>query len=151
MPPDRRPIVTEGLLAGFEGNYVVSTHLLIPQIEHIVRHLLAGRGVRTNSYDDDGIQDVHDLNTTLRNPVLSDILGEDLAFDLRGLLIERFGSNLRNEFAHGMRGFEDFRTIECVYCWWLMLRLVCITSSLPQSAKQPNDTSLPEADRPDDA
>ncbi len=35
-------------------------------------------------------------------PELEEIFGPDIAFDLRGILIERFGDNMRNEFAHGL-------------------------------------------------
>ena len=52
---------------------------------------------------------------------MKDVLGEDLVFDLRGILIERFGHNLRNESAHGLMPEAAFYDASSVYLWWLLL------------------------------
>jgi hypothetical protein len=41
IPTDRAPIFAEGLHAGLTGNLLVSTHLLVPQIENSFRELLS--------------------------------------------------------------------------------------------------------------
>jgi len=48
-----------------------------------------------------------------------------MVFDLRGLLIERYGSNLRNDMAHGLLDYEAFYSGPAIYFWWLTLRLCC--------------------------
>lgn len=126
VPMGREPLFLEGLVAGFRGNHVISNHILIPQVEHLIRSLLYAHGKRTSTYSTSGIEKENDLNTTLVDPGLNKILGEDLVFDLRGLLVEPFGSNLRNEMAHGMREYGGFFTVESVYCWWLTLHLLCL-------------------------
>ena len=129
VPEGRQPFFAQGLLAGFNGDFVVSSHLLVPQVEHMIRAILGTAGHLTAGLDADGIQDEHDLNTTIRHPALPGLLGENLVFDLRSLLVERFGSNLRNELAHGLRSFEAFFTPEACYCWWLVLHVICVTAA----------------------
>ena len=41
------------------------------------------------------------------------LLGEDLVFDLQGLLVERFGVNLRNRMAHGLMGTNSPPRTSC--------------------------------------
>jgi hypothetical protein len=59
-------------------------------------------------------------------PELEQIFGPDIAFDLRGILIERFGGNMRNEFAHGLMPEGAFYQPTAAYLWWLVLHL-CVT------------------------
>lgn len=44
---------------------------------------------------------------------------------LFAVLVERFGSNLRNEEAHGLMNYEEFFAPQISYVWWLALRLCC--------------------------
>jgi len=59
-------------------------------------------------------------------PELEEIFGPDIAFDLREILIERFGDNMRNEFAHGLMPEGAFYQPTADYLWWLVLHL-CVT------------------------
>ena len=72
------------------------------------------------------------LGTLLQTPPYSqgviEAFGEALAFDLRGLLVERMGANLRNRIAHGLMSDADFSGTDVVYAWWLALRL-CVWSA----------------------
>ncbi|MFM6367672.1 MAG: DUF4209 domain-containing protein, partial [Dolichospermum sp.] len=47
----------------------------------------------------------------------------DTLLDIRGLLIEHSGSNLRNKMAHGLISDDDFSSSIFSYLWWLVLRL----------------------------
>jgi len=128
IPPGREYIYAQGLYSGMIGDFLTSTHLLIPQIENSVRYLLQQHGYITSGIDQ-GIQDERSLNTTLKPELkekLEEILGKDIVFDLRGLLVERFGQNLRNRMAHGLMDSNMFYTSEAVYLWWMALRL-CFT------------------------
>jgi hypothetical protein len=99
-------------------------HLLMPQLEHAVRTLLAQRGAFTSKVDDDGIQDERDLGWLLYQPEAKEVFGEDLLFDMQGLLVERSGSNLRNLMAHGLLDPDQCIQAQSTYFWWLTLRLV---------------------------
>jgi len=126
VPVGRIGIYAKGLLAGLYGNYLEAVHLLVPQIENSLRHILRQQNVVTTSLNKDGIQEEFLLDKLLSMPELKSILGENLVFDLRGLLVERFGSNLRNNVAHGLLDEEAFNSVEGCYCWWLTLRIICM-------------------------
>lgn len=130
VPPDREFMFAKGLLAGFEGDFLVASHLLIPQLENSIRFVLNQNGNITSGLDKDGIQDEFDLNRILSSSefkeTLEGIFGEDTVFDLRGLLVERYGANLRNDIAHGLLGYSSFNSISPCYIWWMVLRLCCL-------------------------
>lgn len=83
------------------------------------------------------MQDEFDLNRIFPNfwDDLGNLFGEDTAFDLRGLLVERFGSNLRNEEAHGLMNYVAFFSPQVSYVWWLTLRL-CLTVLIASSSEE---------------
>lgn len=126
IPPGREGIYARGLYAGITGDLLVSTHLLIPQIEHSIRYILQQSGVIPSTYNSEGIQDEKNLNSLLFLPELVEILGEDLTFDLQGLLVEGFGSNLRNKTAHGLIDHNGFYSVQVQYLWWIIFSICCI-------------------------
>jgi hypothetical protein len=126
IPPGREMIYARGLLEGLRGDFLVSTHLLIPQIEHSIRYLMEQQGCIVSGLDDRGVQDEHNINVLIRRPELVEILGEDIVFDLKGLLVHRFGTNLRNHMAHGLVEYNGFLTDDNSYLWWLTLHLCCL-------------------------
>ena len=127
IPPGREMLVARGLHAGLNGDFLVSTHLLVPQLEESIRYLLSQNGVIASALDDSGIQEEIDLNRTLcwskYTEPLSKMLNEDLVFELRSLLVERFGANLRNDMAHGLLDHDSFYSPSSCYLWWLAFRL----------------------------
>ena len=142
VPSNRARLFAQGLLAGFEGDFAVASHLLIPQIENGLRHVLSARGHRVSGLDQYGVQDEMDLNELLPTYVgaLEAIFGEDTAFDLRGLLVERFGTNLRNRLAHGLLTYEDVQSPRGAYLWWLALRLCVACPACPSDLADAADS-----------
>ena len=67
--------------------------------------------------------------------------GEDLAFDLKGLLNERAGFNLRNEALHGLMGYWEFYGPTSCYFWWLTLRLCLLSRWLTKSVEPSGERS----------
>ena len=64
------------------------------------------------------------------------IFGEDFVFDIRGLLVERFGSNLRNNMAHGLIDHDDFYSSSGCYLWWLALRFYVLPFVIERNIKK---------------
>ena len=126
IPEEREYIYAQGLHAGMRGDFLLAAHLLIPQFENSVRYVLTQHGVITSGIDTEGIQDEYSLNKTLNSSEMIEIFGEDITFDLKGLLVERFGANLRNRMAHGLMPYNEFYSLEVCYLWWLILRLCCL-------------------------
>lgn len=126
VPEGHEDTYARGLLAGFKGDFLTATHLLIPQLENSIRHVLSRSGVIVSKLDSFGTQEEKDLGALLYEPRLEELLGEDLVFDLQGLLVERFGVNLRNRMAHGLMGDDEFASPTVLYLWWLVLRICLI-------------------------
>ena len=133
VPPGREEVFAIGLADGFNGNYASSLHLLMPQFENSVRMILAQAGAVTSKIDDDGVQDEKSLNELLfKNEHTLAVFGEDLLFDMQGLLVDRWGGNLRNQFAHGLLEVDEMIGPSAIYFWWLTLHLT-IRPLLPTS------------------
>jgi hypothetical protein len=135
VPEGHEDAYARGLLAGFRGDFLTATHLLVPQLENSIRHVLSRSGVIVSKLDDSGIQEEKDLGALLREPKLEELLGEDLVFDLQGLLVERFGANLRNRMAHGLMTDAEFTTPTVLYLWWIVLR-ICVIYTLTNSKQK---------------
>ncbi|WP_204106309.1 MULTISPECIES: DUF4209 domain-containing protein [Spirulina sp. CCY15215] len=140
VPRGRELLFAKGLYAGLTGDFFTSTHILIPQIENSVRYLLQKNGHIASGYDDRGIQNEHNLNSTLYRPEITEIFDEDTLFDLKNLLVEHSGSNLRNLMAHGLIDDTEFNSNPIMlYLWWVVLRLCYIPILKYQKAVEQSD------------
>lgn len=126
VPVGREGLFLRGLHAGLHGDVVLALHLLLPQVENSIREIFTAHGVITSKLETDTTQDERDLGWMLTRPEMAKIFGDGMAFDLRGLLVERFGLNLRNDLAHGLLAESQMITPGAIYAWWLVLRLCCI-------------------------
>lgn len=123
VPKGRERLFGKGLYAGFDRDFVAALHLLVPQIEHMVRYHLQEAGVKTSTLDSEGIENENGLSTLMGLEAAESIFGEDLAFEIRALFCDPYGSNLRNELAHGLAGEDVCLSSASVYAWWFALRL----------------------------
>lgn len=124
VPVDREGLFAKGLYAGYNFDFITAMHLLIPQVENMVRFFLKDMGIKTTSMDSQGIETENGLSALMELPEVEKIFGKDYSFSLRSLLCDRFGSNLRNEVAHGLVEEGQFYSLEAIYTWWLILHLV---------------------------
>lgn len=123
VPKERAGLFGKALFAGYERNFVTALHLLIPQIEHLVRVHLKQAGAKTTNLDKDGIENENGMSTLMELPEAEQVFGIDIAFELKSLLCDAFGPNLRNELAHGLLDEDDCHSPFAIYTWWLALRL----------------------------
>ena len=122
VPADRADIWAQGLYYGFDRNFLVSSHLLIPQIEHLARILLQQEKIPTTTIDEYGVESEKSINSLLQEPKIYELLGRDLTEELKFLLTEPMGLNYRNKICHGLVGGSP--NSADIYIWWLCLRLV---------------------------
>jgi hypothetical protein len=127
VPNGREGLFGKALFQGYERDFVSALHLLIPQIEHMVRFHLKQAGAKTTNLDKDGIENENGLSTLMDLPEAETVFGKDLAFELKTLLCDAFGPNLRNELAHGLIEEDACHSPFAIYAWWLGLRLVFST------------------------
>ncbi len=105
----REEIYERAIIAGFEGDLLLFAHLVIPQIENSVRQLFRVNGLKTTMALQSDVQRERDLNALLGDEGAEKILGRDLLWDMRCLLIEQAGPNLRNRICHGLADIEEIK------------------------------------------
>ncbi len=119
--------VLKGIVAGLQGDFLSAAHILVPQLESTLRHILVQKEKITSKYTSEGIQDEISLNRMLEeeefSSVLLEVLGKDTIYELRGLLVDRFGANLRNNLAHGLLLDGQFFNAQSIYLWYLAVNI----------------------------
>lgn len=147
MPPDRMRLVAKALYFGFDNDFVSALHILVPQIEHLVRFHLKQNSVKTTNLDINGIENENGLSTLMENHEINAIFGIDLAFEIKSLFCDPLGPNLRNELAHGLVGYEKSQSIYSIYAWWLTFRIMFNACwNAKQQNQQQSETKAAEQD-----
>jgi len=123
IPPGHEEIFLRGIHAGFHADFLVASSLLVPQIENSVRYVLTNQGIDVANYQDDQTQPVKLLGPLFDIPEMKEIFGESCWFELRGLLIEKTGAELRNQITHGFISNGDCYGPASRNVWWIVLRL----------------------------
>jgi hypothetical protein len=145
VPPGHEGIFLRGLHAGFHGDFLVASHLLVPQIENSLRYVLESQGVDVSNLMSDGTQPVKVLGAIFGMEETKKIFGDSLCFELRGCLIEKTGFDFRNRLAHGFVSEGECYAPAAEMIWWLVLRICLIPIYHSQSAPPENSESeLPE-------
>lgn len=124
VPKGREQLFGKGLFAGYDRDWASAIHLLVPQIEHMVRMALKQAGVKTATLDSNGIENESGMSTLMDAPEADKVFGENLAFEFRALFCDAYGPNLRNTIAHGLVDDDIGHSVYVVYAWWLALKLV---------------------------
>lgn len=133
VPEHHEGIFLRGLHAGFHGDFLLSSALLVPQIENSIRHVLEEQGIESSNLLDDGTQPYKLLGALFDMPETQRIFSDSLCFEFRALLIEKSGVEFRNRLAHGFVTEGECYDRPAVYLWWLVLR-ICFTPLLRQLA-----------------
>lgn len=123
VPANQAALWSLGLWHGVKGDFTSGAFILTPLIEQFVRLQFKLRGLHTMLIDENSVESEKGLSALLRAPEAVDILGADLALELRALLCEQIGANLRNNMAHGLITDGEAWSESAVYAWWLGLRI----------------------------
>ncbi|MFC8521371.1 MULTISPECIES: DUF4209 domain-containing protein [Micrococcaceae] len=124
VPPGREAFFAKGLAAGFDWDFMTSSHLLIPQLEAFLRYHIKGRGGDTTVLSPEGIHTEASLGTLLEMEQTADILGPSMTFLFDAFLTNSHGPNFRNIQAHGLINGSSAGGVNAVFAWWLCLHLV---------------------------
>ena len=129
IPEERRPLFYQAFEAGFRWDFSTALHILVPQVENALRWVLEQHDVSPVNIDAEGVEEVWGYERILGHPKILETLGSDFVFELRSILVERLGPNLRNLFAHGALSPDAFAGEVAVYLWWVILRLAAFPTS----------------------
>jgi len=123
IPTDHKEFYSRGLTAGLHGDFLLSSHLLIPQIENSLRYVLEQLDEEPTRIHGDGDQERDGLKVLLEHPKLVDEFGDTL-FHLKAILIDKVYGDLRNQVSHGYIPSPNFNSEAPVILWWLTLRII---------------------------
>ncbi|MGN6690021.1 MAG: DUF7380 domain-containing protein, partial [Sphingopyxis sp.] len=125
IPAGHHHIFSLGFARLWQGDYVTAGHLLLPQVENSLRHILQMAGRDSAKIEEDGIEGDRPLNILLGycRADLEAIIGVDTVWELDSLLNFRPGPALRNELAHGKMSWNSFYSDDAVSACWLVYLL----------------------------
>lgn len=120
IPDNRKIIFAEGINAGFQNDFILSTHLLLPQIENSIKILADKCNLLTAKIYED-LQHDNTLGGILDK--LINISDCEFLKELKDFLVETNSINFRNEVAHGICEPSQIDYYG-IYLWWLSLKLL---------------------------
>lgn len=126
-----RFIIQAGIEAYRQENHLVAAHLLIPQIENILRFLLQTSGGSIYKPGRNGGMFLKTLDEILREEVVRIALGNDVAQYLQILLTDPRGWNARNNVCHGMAHPSLFGPVLTDRLFHVLLVLALIRNQPP--------------------
>ena len=85
-----------------------AVHLLVPQIENALRVLVETAGKSILKPARGGGFHLKVLDDLLREPIITQVFGEDIVFYFCTLLVDQRGWNLRNCVCHGLCDTSEF-------------------------------------------
>lgn len=130
VPQDRKGAFLKGLVAGFNYDYLTSMSVLMPQVENAIREMAKTLDILTDKFDNKGIQEYLSLGSIINKLEDSELLEEDLIFNLRLFYVGELGYDMRNNVAHGLLSDDELDcSIQSMAVWWYTLRLCCDYSS----------------------
>jgi len=123
-------LIRHGLNRYYAGDYISAVHILTPQLEDVIRHILPTLGLAMTStrngkerekpldviFDDSG-----------EHEALRRLLGDDLWCALRTVLIEKWGWNLRNQVGHGLVSEDECDALHATVLVMLYLIIADLT------------------------
>ncbi len=131
IPNDRLNFYVEGIYQGFLNNFVVASHILVPQIENSLKHIIELNERNTIKLGED-IQHDNTLGSILKvennNKMLNGICHSDLLTELNCFLCDGNSVNFRNQLCHGLISYAETNHYG-LYLWWLTLKMITQTNT----------------------
>lgn len=124
VPDGHEDSIARGLTAGFNHDWLEVAAYLIPQSEAIVRNIFKRDRKNTLVDRGDGTEEEMSLNQLLESPYADEVLGKDFVLQLRALLTEKSGFNLRNLYTHGLLSDDALHNAGLYSLWWVLLRMI---------------------------
>lgn len=115
VPVERARMLGQGLYARYCGDMVQALHILRPQFEHLVRHVLKEEDALTTHHNPGGNELELSLSSLVERKGLESAFGYGLTLAIHALMCDRAGPNLRNDVAHGLAAPEVFDSAAALY------------------------------------
>jgi len=122
----RKELLIRGIESYLNRDFLVSLHILIPQIEAIIRNLAEKIGIPILKSSRSGGFFYRTLDELLREEGIISVLGEDMCLYFRVLLTDPRGWNIRNDVCHGISGPENFNQMVADRIFHVLLCLALV-------------------------
>ena len=128
VPDDREGLFAAGLLHFFHGDMIAALHILLPQLENLLRHVLRLHGHDVIKLNEDMTQESFGLTQMLTRlrPELETIFGDAVLAEIDSLFLYRGGPQLRDRTSHGLLHHWEPFGHDAIYACWLVYRQLCI-------------------------
>ena len=128
VPPGFEAIFAQGFSKFVQGDMVSAAHLLIPQLENALRHVLTNRRSNTTELNNDLTQEDQSLARLLskHGKEIEQVFGVDNTYLFHILFNLKGGPMLRHEVAHGKLSTAQCYEPSCVYACWFIFHLTCL-------------------------
>jgi hypothetical protein len=125
VPQLQAPLYALGFARFFQGDFPSAAHLLIPQLEPSLRHILKAHGADPTKRRDDATEEDRSLDAIIGNhrAELVDILGAPLLEELDRVFNLKPGPALRHDVAHGQLSAGQCYSHDVIYACWLLYRV----------------------------
>lgn len=128
VPPGYEDIFALGFARFFGGDYISALHILVPQLENALRHVLKQVAIDTSSMQSDMTQENRTLSVMLGKDraALEKIFGPAITLEIENLFDFEGGPSLRHQIAHGLLSASSCHSYDAIYACWFIFRLCCL-------------------------
>jgi hypothetical protein len=128
IPIGHDGVFANGLARFFQGDMIGALHILVPQFENSLRHVLRLNGHDVTKFNRDMTQEDLNMSVLLEKfeKELGEIIGANWVTAINHLFNLRSGPNLRNAVAHGHIKQGNAHNADSTYACWLILRMCCV-------------------------
>lgn len=128
IPDGREEIIETGLRLGLTGQLYAALHILLPQMEHMIRSLVDICGDTVTFLKDDGKEEYKPLSQLFRSDKLHECYNDNIIFTFQSIMDERAGENLRNLNAHGLLDTNNGNSESAFYFLCLVIKFLSLYS-----------------------
>ncbi len=104
----KKEIISAGVKAFLNENYLAAIHILVPQVEAAIRSLIELMGGATLKKNRQGGLQLRTFDDLLRDELIEECFGSNSTFYFRVLLTDQRGWNVRNDVCHGITPIDAF-------------------------------------------
>lgn len=124
IPPGHIGFFAKGINAGFNGDFLTATHVLIPQIENSLRYILSLSGEEPTTLFGDGSQERKNLKNLLDNPIIQNTLTQNNISNLKIIMLDKIYGDHRNQVSHGYMPTSYYYNYSSIYIWWFVFHIL---------------------------
>ena len=128
VPQDRTYLFGLGFTRFLNGDFASALHILVPQLENSLRHVLKLAGQDPSAIQSDMTQQDRSLSMMLDKDrdALERVFGNAIVYEIENLFDVRCGPAIRHRLAHGLISDPECDGPDSVYACWFVFRLCCL-------------------------